>query len=361
VSGLTHEQVYALGIAGWVERVHPEDQEPLEAALDAVYDSGTPMDLEYRLERDGRYVWLHTRARVVTGFDGNPEVEGITSDVTERKRLEAEFRQAQRMDAVGQLAGGVAHDFNNILAIILANTGFLLADMHESDPRRADAEEVKQAAERAAGLTRQLLAFSRQQMLEQRVLELNSVVAATEKMLRRLIGEDIELVTRLGPDAGAVKADIGQIEQVIMNLVVNARDAMPHGGRLIIETRPHEIATDVVVDGVPVPAGTYVLLTVTDAGTGMDRETQRRIFEPFFTTKERGRGTGLGLSTCYGIVKQSGGYIFVTSELGRGTIFRIYLPRVEEAPEPIAAPTPASIEITAINTSSGVAPTRIQK
>ena len=257
---------------------------------------------------------------------------------TERvlRETEAQLRQAQKMEAVGRLAGGVAHDFNNLLTVIRGYSELLLGRLGPTDDMRKDMEEVKKAADRASGLTRQLLAFSRRQFIAAKVLDLNALVANMDGMLRRLIGEDIvELSTELDASTGAIKADPGQIEQVIMNLVVNARDAMPTGGRLTIETRNVTIGEEVRLDAVGVAPGSYVLLTVRDNGHGMDAETRSHLFEPFFTTKEKGKGTGLGLSTVYGIVKQSGGSIIVESAPGRGTTFRIYFPRVErEVPGP---------------------------
>ena len=250
-------------------------------------------------------------------------------DVTERRSLEAQLRQAQKMEAVGRLAGGVAHDFNNILTTIFGYAELLAGDLPADSPAREDAEEIRKAAERAAGLTRQLLAFSRQQMLEPAVLHLNDLLRDFEKMLRRLVSEDIELRLLTAPDLGNVRADPGQIEQVIMNLVVNARDAMPTGGKLLIETANAELTDQYAELHQPVVPGEYVRLAVSDTGIGMDAQTQARAFEPFFTTKERGKGTGLGLSTVYGIVKQSGGYIWAYSERHRGTTFKVYLPRVD--------------------------------
>jgi CheY-like chemotaxis protein len=247
------------------------------------------------------------------------------------------------MEAIGQLTGGVAHDFNNILAIILGNGDFLRQSLSESDPRRADAEAILEAGQRAAGLTRQLLAFSRRQVLEPRLLDLNQIVRGLEKMLRRIIGEDIEFSSVLAEGLPSVRADAGQIEQVIMNLVVNARDAMPLGGKLSIETKGVVLDRAYARTHLGAAQGPHVMLAVSDTGCGMDAETKRRLFEPFFTTKERGKGTGLGLSTCYGIVKQSEGWIWVYSEPQQGTVFKVYLPVADAAAEPTvtALTTPA--------------------
>jgi nitrogen-specific signal transduction histidine kinase/CheY-like chemotaxis protein len=246
------------------------------------------------------------------------------------RETEAQLRQAQKMEAVGRLAGGMAHDFNNLLTVIRGYSELLLGRLGATDAMRKDTEEIKKAADRASGLTRQLLAFSRRQFIATKVLDLNALVANMDGMLRRLIGEDtVELSAELDASIGAIKADPGQVEQVIMNLVVNACDAMPKGGRLTIETRNVTIGEEVRLDAVGVAPGSYVLLVVRDNGHGMDAETRSHLFEPFFTTKEKGKGTGLGLSTVYGIVKQSGGSITVESAPDRGTTFRIYFPRVE--------------------------------
>ena len=260
----------------------------------------------------------------------------ILRDITQRKSLERQLLQAQKMEAVGRLAGGVAHDFNNLLTAILGSSDLLLEDLGPDDPHIQEVQEIKQAAHRAAALTHQLLAFSRQQVLAPRILDLNTVVANVDKMLRRLIREDIDLRTVLASELGAVQADPGQLEQVITNLAVNARDAMPNGGKLTIETANAELDGPYAQDHLPTRPGRYVLLAMSDTGIGMNEEVKAHIFEPFFTTKEKGKGTGLGLATVYGIVKQSGGYIWVYSEPGRGTTFKIYLPRVEATPEPLA-------------------------
>ena len=256
----------------------------------------------------------------------------IKKDITERLQLGVQFLQAQKMESVGQLASGIAHDFNNLLTIINGMSDLVLAQISTDDPMHADVQEIQHAGTRAATLTRQLLAFSRQQILESRVMNLDAVVAGMESLLRRLLDEDIDLSVVPTPDLGNVKADTGQIEQVIANLAVNARDAMPQGGRLTIATQNVTIgADDARQPGVAVPPGSYVLLTVSDSGVGMDEATRARAFEPFFTTKGPGKGTGLGLSTVYGIVRQSHGFIWIESEVGQGTSFKIYLPRVTDA------------------------------
>jgi signal transduction histidine kinase/ActR/RegA family two-component response regulator len=270
-------------------------------------------------------------------------VEARTAELVrvsrERQSLEEQLRHSQKMEAVGRLAGGVAHDFNNLLTVIGGHAELLLMRLpKEAAAARAEIEEIRRAAERAVGLTRQLLAFGRKQILEPRVLDLNAVVGDMERMLRRLIGEDVELVTSLAPGLGRVRADPGQVEQVIMNLAVNARDAMPRGGRLTIETAELDVDQELARHHVDFVPGRYVMLAVTDTGVGMDRADQAHIFEPFFTTKGPGQGTGLGLATVYGIVKQSGGHVWFYSEPGRGTCFKIYFPAVWEAAADLAPP-----------------------
>jgi two-component system, cell cycle sensor histidine kinase and response regulator CckA len=268
----------------------------------------------------------------------------VAQDISERRQLEGQLRQAQKMEAVGRLAGGVAHDFNNLLMVIKGHTELLLRALDPAEQIARKIEQIDKSADRATALTRQLLAFSRMQVLQPQVISLNTIVEEMGKLLPRLIGEDIELVIRTDEDLGTVRADASQMEQVIMNLVVNARDAMPNGGKLVIETANAELDHSYIAGHPLMKEGPYIQLVVTDSGTGMDAETQAHIFEPFFTTKEKGKGTGLGLATVYGIIKQSGGFIWVYSELGKGTSFKIYLPRLDQKEDRAGAPqSPAEL------------------
>jgi len=289
--------------------------------------------------RDGKPVVVQASGRRLSNPEHGGEVlEIIAEDVTARRLLEEQLRHAQKMEALGQLAGSIAHDFNNLLGVIIGYSELLSANLGHDGETCARLEIIKKAGVRAASLTSQLLAFSRRQVLEPRVLNLNSVVTETQKMLQRLMGEDIEQKIVLDPALGKTKSDPGQLVQVIMNLAVNARDAMPTGGQLTIQTANVSFEEPANFYGVAVPPGQYVMLSVSDTGTGMDAETRTRIFEPFFTTKEAGRGTGLGLATVYGIVKQSGGYVFADSEPRKGTMFRVYLPRVQQSVEDASPP-----------------------
>lgn len=312
--------------------------ETLAQVEQTLLQQGFVKDFEFVIKRnDGRKLTVLGSITAVRDENGDlTAYQGIVRDITERKQLEAQLYQSQKMEAIGRLAGGVAHDFNNLLTVIKGYAGLLLSlQADEANQQSRDIEQIMQAAEQAATLTRQLLAFSRQQPLQPKIINFNQVMSYLEKMLRRLIGEDIDLRTILADDLGQVKADPGQIEQVIMNLVVNARDAMPQGGKLTVETANVELDENYTRHYVDVTPGAYVMLAVSDNGQGMDEETQTHIFEPFFTTKAPGQGTGLGLATVHGIVKQSNGHISVYSEPNQGTTFKIYLPQVNNSLEPV--------------------------
>jgi two-component system cell cycle sensor histidine kinase/response regulator CckA len=321
-----------IGISG-TARVHPDDMEIMRGQWEKLRTEGTALaTLRYR-HADGSWRWLEASA-TRTGQQGVGYFISVARDVTERKRLEAQFLQAQKMEGIGRLAGGIAHDFNNLLTAITGYAEMARDSLPPADPAYADLAELLKASDRATSLTRQLLAFARKQIIEPRVLNLNDLILDMDRLLRRLIGEDIELVTLPAADLDWVKVDPGQIEQVIVNLAINARDAMPDGGKLTIETQNTMLDDAYARQHMGATSGSYVLLAVSDTGVGMDAETQAHLFEPFFTTKEPGKGTGLGLATCYGITKQHGGYIGVYSETGQGTTVNVYLRRVEEAPAP---------------------------
>jgi two-component system, cell cycle sensor histidine kinase and response regulator CckA len=330
---------------GWLEAIHPEDREVTSANWKRAVERGEAYYAEYRLRtRDGQYRRVAARAVPVLDSEGNAEWVGACTDVEDERRAADHLRQTQRIEAVGNLAGGVAHEVNNMMTAVIGFGGFVLKGMREDDPHRSDVSEMVKAASRAAGITRQLLAFTRQQVLQPSVLELNGVITDLTRMLSGFLGADMELSVHLDPLTGRVRADRGQLEQVIINLALNARYAMKSGGRLTLET------SRVTLDesyarrhvGTAIAPGDYASLSVTDTGAGMDAATRARAFEPFFTTKPVGQGTGLGLSTAYGIVKQSGGYIWLYSEPGMGTTVKLYLPKVldplSRPSRPMAAP-----------------------
>jgi two-component system, cell cycle sensor histidine kinase and response regulator CckA len=316
--------------------------EERRSAIEKCEETGRVQGIEVNWKtKDNAVVVVSMTGKTVRDESGRTKsYEVIVENITERQSLEKQFQQAQKMEAVGRLAGGVAHDFNNVLGVITGYTELVAPTFASDDPRRKQVEEIGKAGTRAAALTRQLLAFSRKQVIQPVLLDLNSVVTEIDDMLRRLIGEDIDLTIVRDSKLKRVNADRGQIEQILMNLAVNARDAMPQGGRLIIETKNVELDEAYVRLHPFVKAGKYVALSVSDNGCGIPQDIQAHIFEPFFTTKEPGEGTGLGLSTVYGIVKQSNGHITLYSEVGRGTTFRIYLPELDEAAQcaPLEAP-----------------------
>jgi two-component system, cell cycle sensor histidine kinase and response regulator CckA len=336
--------VPAGGFAGtadaFYELVHRDDLEALRTARAAAVEHGTPFDIEHRIVRtDGSVRWVHERASIVGDSGGRPlRMVGTVQDITERRQLEDQLRQAQKMEAIGRLAGGIAHDLNNALTAMAGYAELALGELTAEHVARADVEEIRRAAERAGSVTRQLLAFSRKQLLEPREFDVNETVTSIGRLLSRLLGPEVGVQTRLADLPLRVIGDPGQIEQALINLAVNARDAMPAGGQLTMTTALEPIDEEFARAHVPIVAGTYAIVSITDTGHGMSRETQARIFEPFFTTKEAGKGTGLGLSMVYGTMKQIGGFIFADSELGQGTTFRLYFPPVAARPAPAAAP-----------------------
>jgi PAS domain S-box-containing protein len=340
ITGYTSQEMQALD--QWTAYVHPFDLAIATQRRQTLLAGHADIS-EYRITaKDGHAIWTRLYSRPVRDVDAQRVVRvyGAVQDITELKRLEQQLNQAQKMEALGRLAGGVAHDFNNLLTVILGNVELLLAVTTDRDDVRYDAEQIQQAAKRAAELTRQLLAFSRQQVLEPRYLNLNEVVQTMSQLLQRLIGEDITLESRLAQNLGLVFADPSQLEQVLMNLAVNARDAMPSGGALTIETANVVLPSDHSRSPAGGARAPYVVLSISDTGTGMDAATRARIFEPFFTTKAVGKGTGLGLATVHGIIAQSGGHIDVLSELGQGTTLRIYLPQTNASEPSLSAASP---------------------
>jgi PAS domain S-box-containing protein len=325
----------------FMDRLHPEDKAGLELAFKKHLKERVPFNVEYRLcAKSGEYRWFNARAQALRNAEGKPyRMAGSVVDISERLLMEEKAQQSQRIEAVGRLAGGIAHDFNNMLGVILVHCEGLEENLPVGGAEWQSVKQIKTASKRSADLTRQLLAFSRKQILLPRILDLNTSVKEIGGMVNSLIGDDIELYIYPGEELGYVKADPGQIQQVVMNLLVNARDAMPHGGRVVVETRNVHWDGALLPGNPQVVSGPYVMLSVSDNGTGIEPEVLNHIFEPFFTTKEQGQGTGLGLAMVYGIVKQSDGYIVAESHLGVGTTFRIYLPQVEgELPAPVVEP-----------------------
>jgi two-component system cell cycle sensor histidine kinase/response regulator CckA len=346
--GRSLEEAYRQPMA-WLQAIHPDDAGVIAEARQAI-EKGDPIARNFRVVRpDGTIRWV--RARAFPVYNANRELYrevGLVEDITDLRRTEEQLLQAQKMEAVGRLAGGVAHDFKNLLTAILGYSELVLQDLGPDHASAMDVKEIRAAGQSAENLTRQLLAFSRRQILQPQTLDLNKVLTRVDALLQRIIGEDVELTMKLTAPLGRVSADPGQIEQVVLNLAVNARDAMPHGGKLTIETANVVLDHDYVAQHTGATPGPHVMVAVTDTGTGMDQATQQRLFEPFFTTKEPGRGTGLGLATVYGIVTQSRGSIWVYSELGQGSTFKVYLPvTTEEVVAPVAMEmSPASLSGT---------------
>jgi two-component system, cell cycle sensor histidine kinase and response regulator CckA len=319
------------------EKIHPDDLHIVSEKYQELLATGSAR-LSYRMRHvDSSWRWIEMQASAIRQGDRYYGIL-VGRDVTDRKHLEAQLMQSQRLESVGRLAGGVAHDFNNLLTAIMGNTDLARDSLPSGHPARADLDEIGKSSERAAELTRQLLAFARRQIIEPHVIDLNQLILDMDRLLRRLIGAHVDLIIRPGSDLWLVRADHGQIEQIVVNMAINARDAMPSGGTLTIETSNVQLDHDYAHRHISVTPGRYVMLAISDTGTGMDEETQAQIFEPFFTTKAPGRGTGLGLATCYGIVKQHGGTIWPYSEPGHGSTFKIYLPQVEAPAEQLALP-----------------------
>jgi two-component system cell cycle sensor histidine kinase/response regulator CckA len=327
IFGLVHGQ-FGGTTSAFFELVHEDDRDNIRQEAAAAIAGTRPFNVEHRIVRgDGELRWLHARADIVKDDGGAPvRMVGTVQDITERRTLEEQLRQSQKLEAIGRLAGGVAHDLNNALTAIAGYTELALAGLAANDPVRPDVMEIRRAAERAESVTRQLLAFSRKQLLEPRVFRLQDSVASIRRLVERLLGDDIALHLDTDPALPPIYGDPGQLEQAILNLMVNARDAMPNGGRIMLAASLTDVDEAYAQRHTPMRKGRYVQLAVSDTGTGMSAETQSHVFEPFFTTKEVGKGTGLGLPMVYGTVKQSGGFIFVESEEGRGTTFRLFFP-----------------------------------
>ncbi len=321
----------------------PEFRDAVRATIRTCIVEGTSFELEAQIvTTTNRRVWVRCIGQAERDRLGvTTRLHGALQDIDETRKLQDQFRQAQKMEAVGRLAGGVAHDFNNLLSVIISYAGFLLEDLPADNPVRDDVAEINRAAEKATDLTRQLLTFSRHKAIERRVIDLAPIVQAMQSMLRRLLGEDIELSLQVSKQPSRAFSDASQIEQIVMNLAVNARDAMPDGGKLVIEVANVLLDAEYATNHHGVAMGPYVMISVSDTGVGMDPATREKIFEPFFTTKEKGKGTGLGLSTVFGIAQQSGGFVWVYSEVGIGTTFKVYMPRTEDQVDPVAAPTVA--------------------
>jgi PAS domain S-box-containing protein len=349
-------------VDAFLTHVHPDDRATVRATVDRAMKSGADFSLQHRVVRpDGTLRWLTGAGRIHLGDHGEPlRGVGISLDVTERHALEAQYQQAQKMDAIGRLAGGVAHDFNNLLTAMLGYCELILESRDLNDAARGDITEVQKAATSAAALTRQLLTFSRKQIIQPTLLDLNVVVSEMRAMLARLIRSDVAIVLQLWPEVAPVVADRGQVEQIILNLAVNARDAMRRGGVLTIETALVELDEQYAAARVSVNPGAYVVLQVSDTGVGMTADVQAHLFEPFFTTKDVGEGTGLGLATVHGIVARSGGSIDISSEVGKGTSIKVYLPRaaiadtVIEPPAPHARPAPVARTVLIVDAADSV-------
>jgi PAS domain S-box-containing protein len=332
----------------WPSLIIPDDRATAQQQENKL-KQGIDSEAEYRITPTaGGITWVRDSARVET-HNGSKLVYGVISDISQRKQLEGQLYQSQKLEAIGRLAGGIAHDFNNILTVIIGNSELLLDTLPEQSTIKKEIEQINNVGSRAASLTRQLLAFSRQQLLQPTSLNLNTTVVDMDKMLRRLIGEDINLITLLAPNLGQIRADRGQIEQVIVNMAVNARDAMPQGGNLTIQTDTVCVQKDHPLHKLGVEVGTHAVLIISDNGIGMADEIQAHIFEPFFTTKEQGKGTGLGLATIHGIVTQSGGHVFVESQPNQGATFKMFFPQiqVDYAPDPVTASDPPLLRETA--------------